>query len=197
MGRALGEDLPKPMVIETLVATALSQNPEIEFYEGEIIAAKAGRRVAGRPGNPELDLELGHKRSSGGDFSAEGVAYSVSLAQPIEWPGRIGLRKAIANGDIKLALLGLERFKTHLAGAIRTLAFQLAMAQDRAAVAQEVSDRFTAVKDVLVQREAGGVAPLLEIRAIDAASIVMEKEAFEAAVAMQKTLLELNQLMGG
>jgi cobalt-zinc-cadmium efflux system outer membrane protein len=196
MGRALGEDLPKPMVIETLVATALSQNPEIEFYEGEIIAAKAGRRVAGRPGNPELDLELGHKRSSGGDFSAEGVAYSVSLAQPIEWPGRIGLRKAIANGDIKLALLGLERFKTHLAGAIRTLAFQLAMAQDRAAVAQEVSDRFTAVKDVLVQREAGGVAPLLEIRAIDAASIVMEKEAFEAAVAMQKTLLELNQLMG-
>ena len=79
------------MSIEKLVAMALAQNPEIKFYQSEIRAAKAGRRIAGRPGNPELDLDLGHKRSSGGDFSAEGLAYSVSLAQPIEWPGRIGL----------------------------------------------------------------------------------------------------------
>ena len=190
------DDKPEPMAIEKLVATALSQNPEIRFYQSEIVAAKAGRRVAGRPGNPELDLELGHKRSSGGDFSAEGLAYSVSLAQPIEWPGRVGLRKAIANGDIRLALLGLERFKTRLAGEVRSLAFRLSTAQDKAAVAEEVSNRFKAVKEVLVQREAGGVTPLLEIRAIDAASVVMEKEAFEAAVEMQKVLLRLNQLMG-
>jgi cobalt-zinc-cadmium efflux system outer membrane protein len=196
LGILKAEEAPVPVAIANLVATALSSNPEIQFYESEIVAAKAGRRVAGRPGNPELDLEIGRKRSTGGGFSAEGLAYSVSLVQPIEWPGRIGLRKAIANGDIRLALLGLEQFKTHLTGAVRNLAFGLATAQDKAAVAQEVSDRFSAVKDVLVQREAGGVTPLLEIRAIDAASIVMEKEAFDAAVEMQKALLKLNQLMG-
>lgn len=184
------------MGIEQLVAQALSQNPEIRFYESEIVAAKAGRRTAGRLGNPKLDLEIGQKRARGGDFSAEGIAYSVSLAQPVEWPGRIGLRKAIANGDIQLALLGLERFKTHLSARVRSLAFRLATAQDKSAVADEVSGRFEAVKEVLVQREAGGITPLLEIRAIDAASVVMEKEAFEAAVEMQKVLLELNQLMG-
>ena len=132
IGLASADDKPGPMAIEKLVTTALSQNPEIRFYQSEIVAANAGRRVAGRPGNPELDLELGHKRSSGGDFSAEGLAYSVSLAQPIEWPGRVGLRKAIANGDIRLALLGLERFKTRLAGEVRSLAFRLSTAQDKA-----------------------------------------------------------------
>ena len=192
----LAEKKPVPMSIDALVTTTLASNPEIKFYQAEISAAKAGRRLAARPGNPELDLDIGRKGSSGSDFSAEGLAYSVSLAQPIEWPGRIGLRKAIANGDTKLATLGLERFKTRLASEVRSLAFRLSTAQDKAAVAEEVSDRFIAVKEVLVQREAGGVTPLLEIHAIDAASVVMEKEAFEAAVEMQKVLLELNQLMG-
>ncbi|MEZ5325881.1 MAG: TolC family protein [Verrucomicrobiales bacterium] len=195
-GLLFAQEKPAPMGIDQLAAEALSQNPEVKFYESEIVAAKAGRRVAGRLGNPELDLEIGEKRSSGGDFSAEGLAYSVSLAQPIEWPGRLGLRKAIANGDIQLALLGLDRFKTLLTGKVRSLAYRLSTAQDKAAVAEEVSNRFDDVKEVLVQREAGGVTPLLEIRAIDAASIVMEKEAFKAAIEMQKILLELNQLMG-
>ena len=187
---------PQPMEIDELVASALAENPEIRFYEAEVAAAKAERRKAGKLGNPELDLEIGQKRSSGDGFSAEGVAYSVSLAQPVEWPGRIGLRKAIANGDIALAELGLERFKTHLAGRVRSLAFRLSTAQDKAQIADAVSGRFGAVKDVLVQRESGGIAPLLEIRAIDAASVVMEKNAFDAAVEMQKILIELNQLMG-
>lgn len=190
------EDKPAPMTIEKLAAEALAQNPEAKFYASEIVAATAGRRVSGRLGNPELDLEIGQKRSSGGDFSAEGLAYSVSVAQPIEWPGRRGLRQAIANGDVKLARLGLERFKTRLTGKVRSLAFRLTTAQDKAATAEEVSNRFNAVKEVLVQRETGGVTPMLEIKAIDAASVVMEKEAFEAAVEMQKVLLELNQLMG-
>ena len=196
VGLLLAQEKQEPMSIDKLAAQALATNPEIKFYESEIAAAKAGRRVAGQLRNPELDLEIGQKRTSGGDFSVEGLAYAVSVAQPIEWPGRIGLRKAIANGDIQLALLGLERFKTRLSGEIRSLAFRLSTAQGKAVIAEEVSNRFNGIKDVLVQRETGGVTPLLELRAIDAASIVMEKAAFEAAIEMQKVLLELNQLMG-
>lgn len=182
--------------IDELVAQALANNPEMQFYAAEIDAAKADRRVAGRLRNPELDLELGRKRASGEGFSSEGLVYSASLAQPIDWPGRMGLRKTIANGDVRLAELGLERFKTFLAGRVRSKAYRLSVLQEKAAIAAEVSDRFNAVKEVLVQREVGGVTPLLEIRAIDAASVIMEKEALEAAVEMQKVLLNLNQLMG-
>jgi len=192
----LAEQKPVPMSIDALVTKALASNPEIKFYEAEILAAKAGRRLAARPGNPELDLEVGRKRSRSDGFSSEGFAYAASLAQPIEWPGRIGLRKSIANGDIRLAELGLARFKTYLAGRVRTLAYRVSIQQTKANTAAEVSDRFTAVKEVLVQREAGGVTPMLEIRAIDAASVTMEKAALDAAVEMQRVLLELNQLMG-
>jgi len=194
--RSVAQDSSDPVLIETLVERAVAQNPEIHFYEAEIAGAKAGRRVAGRPGNPELDFNLGRKRSRDGNFRGEGVAYAVSLVQPIEWPGRLGLRKAIANGDIQLAELGLERFKYHLAAKVRRLGFQLATAQEKAAIAATVSERFEAVKDVLLQREVGGVTPRLEIKVIDAATVSVEKEALDAAIEMQKILLELNQLLG-
>src|SRR2546427_7820321 len=87
------------VALEGLVAETLTENPELQFYRAELTAAKAGRKAAGLMPNPELGGSLGYKtsreRSTG--LSAEGVAWSASLVQPFEWPGRIGLRKAIAN----------------------------------------------------------------------------------------------------
>ena len=53
-----------------------------------------------------------------------------------------------------------------------------------------------ACREVIVQREPGGVAPMLEAKIIEASEIVVQRKAGEAAVEMQKALLELNQLMG-
>ncbi len=190
------EPEPVPLSIDGLVTQTLARNPEIKLYEAEIAVAKAGRSTAGKFANPQLDLDLGHKRVSGGDAKAEGVAYSVTLAQPIEWRGRIGLRKAIADRDIALAELGLKRFRAYLAARVKVLAYALATQQENAAAAAEVADRFTAVREVIVQREPGGVAPMLEAKIIEAAEVTIQREAGEAAVEMQKALLELNQLMG-
>src|SRR6185436_16843620 len=98
---------------EALVDETLKANPEMEFYRAELMAAKAGRKVAGLWANPELSGSVGQKtsREQSSGLNAEGVAWSVSLVQPFEWPGRIGLRKAIANRDVELAELGLERFR--------------------------------------------------------------------------------------
>lgn len=190
------QEKPSPLTIEVLVERALAQNPEIQFYEGEIAAAQAGRKVAAQLGNPELDFDLGRKTARSSDFRGDGVAYSVSLVQPVEWPGRIGLRKAIADGEIELAELGLKQFRAFLTGEVRQLAFRLSTAQEKASVAEEVAERFTAMKEVLVQREVGGIAPRLEIKAIDAATVTMEKDSLDAAIEVQMVLLELNQLMG-
>jgi cobalt-zinc-cadmium efflux system outer membrane protein len=182
--------------LDALVAEALGKNPELKFYEAEIAAAKAGRKTAGLPGNPELSGGVGRKRVSGGGLSAEGVAWSVSVVQPFEWPGRIGLRKAIANHDIELAQLGYERFKIALAGRVRTLAYGLFAAQERAAAAAEVAERFRALREVLVQRDPAGLTPLLETRVIEATELNAQRKAGEAALATQSALLELNQIRG-
>ncbi|HMJ65690.1 MAG TPA: TolC family protein, partial [Candidatus Binatia bacterium] len=180
------------ITIEALVAEALEKNPELKFYEAGITAAKAGRKTAGRFPNPELSASGGQKRISGGSLAAEGVAWSVSVAQPFEWPGRIGLRKAIANRDIELAQLGLERFRAALAARVRTLAYGQFAAEQKAATAREVAERFQMLREVLVQRDPAGITPLLETRVIEATELTMQRKASEAAIAAQAAALEMN-----
>ena len=184
------------VTIEALVAATLAQNPELRFYEAEITAAKAGRKTAGLFANPELSGSVGQKTVRGGGLSAEGVAWSVSVVQPFEWPGRLGLRKAIANRDVELAALGYERFKVALTGRVRTLAYGLFAAQEKAAAAGEVAERFKALREVLVQRDPAGLTPLLETRIIEATELNAQRKASEAILGTQSALLELNQLRG-
>lgn len=182
--------------LDALVAETLARNPELKFYEAEILAAKGGRKTAGLLANPEVSGSVGNKTVRGGGLSTEGVAWSVSVVQPFEWPGRIGLRKAIANRDIELAELGYARFKIALAGRVRTLAYGLFAAQEKAVAAREVAERFKALREVLVQRDPAGLTPLLEIRVIEATELTMQRRASDATLAAQAALLELNQLRG-
>lgn len=185
-----------PLSISKLVEQTLAENPEIQFYEAEILSAKAGRKQAGKWANPELSLDAGRKSLKGSDASASGLAWAASLAQPVEWPGRLALRKAIANSDVELAELGLTRFKQAVAAKVCSLAYGLAMQQERTAAAVEVSDRLASLRDVIVQRDPAGITPLLEAKVIEAAAIVVQKQAGDANIQMQKALLELNQLRG-
>ncbi|MDB6059510.1 MAG: outer rane efflux protein [Verrucomicrobiales bacterium] len=184
--------------LDALVAETLEKNPELKFYEAEIATTKAGRKQAGLWSNPELSSSVGRKtardRTSG--LNGEGVAWSVSVVQPFEWPGRIGLRKAIANRDLELAQLGLERFRKALASRVRDLGYSYFAAKEHAAVAREVADRFKALREVLVQRDPAGISPLLETRVIEATELTMQRKASDADVATQGALLELNQLRG-
>jgi outer membrane protein, heavy metal efflux system len=186
----------KTFDLEALVAEVVQHNPELRFYEAEITATKGGRKTAGLLANPELSGSLGQKTVRGLGASAEGIAWSVSVVQPFEWPGRIGLRKAIANQDLELAELGYERFRLALAGRARLLAYSYFAAQEKAAAAREVSERFRALREVLVQRDPAGLTPLLETRVIEATELTLQRKANEAALAEKTALLQLNQLRG-
>lgn len=191
-----GEAAPGPRTIGSVVAEALANNPELKFYEAEISAAKAGRKSAGLLPNPELNGTVGRKTTRGADLSGEGLSWSVSVLQPLEWPGRLGLRKAIANRDVELAELGLERFKVAVAGRVRSLGYAVFAAQLQASAANDVADRFHALRETLVQREPAGVTPLLETRVIEATELTAQRQATEANLGVRAALLELNQLRG-
>ena len=188
----------EPIALETLVSETVAKNPELKFYEAEIAAAKGGRTTAGEWANPELGAELGSKRvrDLAGNKLGDGAVWSVSLAQTFEFPGRINLRKAIANRQIELAQLGLEQFRAALAARVRTLGWQVLAARQRAEAAREVARRFQDLLDVLVQRDAAGVAPMLETRIIEASAFTLNRRASEAAIAARNAKFELNQLRG-
>ncbi len=184
------------LALDALVAETLEKNPELNFYRDEIAATKGERRTAAAWANPEATTTLGQKSVRGGGLSGEGVAWSVSVHQTIEWPGRIALRKAIANHQIQLAELGFAQFKAALATRTRTLAYNLFAAQEKAAAAREVADRFQQLREMLVQRDPAGLTPLLETRIIEATELTLKRKSSEAALAMQSAMLELNQLRG-
>src|SRR6185436_15769401 len=120
------------ITLDELVNEIVGKNPELNFYRAEIAAAKGERRAAAIWANPELSTSVGQKRVTSGGLSAEGVAWSVSVQQTFDWPGRIPLRKAIANHQIQLAELGFEQFRAALTSRARTLTFNLFAAQEKA-----------------------------------------------------------------
>ncbi|MDB6025404.1 MAG: transporter, partial [Verrucomicrobiales bacterium] len=202
LAKSFAEKAPSPakteavVSLDVLVSIALEKNPEVNFFKAEIAAAKGEKRTAGTWQNPEFSTELGHKRATSGGLSAEGTAWSVSVMQPFEYPGRIALRKAIANRQIELAEIGYGQFQAALAARVRMLGYTLLAAQEKAEAAQKVAERGQELVEVLVQRDPAGVTPLLESRIIEANVIVAKKRAAEAAKQAKVALYELNQLRG-
>jgi cobalt-zinc-cadmium efflux system outer membrane protein len=184
--------------VADLIDDISASNPELKFYEAEIAAAKAGRRSAAAWNDPELSLQGGRKRvrDANGMLAGEGTAWSVSIMQTFEWPGRLDLRKAIANREVQLAEIGLDRFKRALAARARVLSYGLYAANSKVSAIREVADRFTALKETFLSREPGGITPLLETRVIEATELNLQRRAADAELSLQGALIELNQMRG-
>lgn len=186
------------LTLDNLVAEALAKNPELQFYETEIAAARGQRRQTGTLPNPELSAALGSKSVSdlAGNKLGDGPIWAVSVAQTFEFPGRVSLRKAIAGKQIDLAQLGLEQFRTALANQVRLLGYRAMAAEQKAEAAKEVAARFQDLLAVLVQRDPAGVAPLLDTRIIEASALTLARRSSKAAQEKQAAVYELNQLRG-
>ena len=183
---------------EALVKQALQRNPELNFFVAEIAAAKGAVRTAGTVRNPELNSEVGYKnsRESSGGISGDGAILALSISQTVEYPGRIALRKAIANHDLVLAELHLEQFRLTLVARVRSLAFASTSAHERTRAVQEVASRTQALNDVLKERPLAGVAPQLEAQIINANLLTFQRQERESTLAEKTIAAELNQLCG-
>lgn len=195
---AAAQPAPESQPVEALVAEIVANNPELKFYAAEIDAAKADLRSSGSLASPELSFDLGRKRVRDltGTLAGSGTAWSVSVTQTFDWPGRLALRKSIANRQVELAELGLDRFKAALAARARVLAYSLYVAHEKAASVREVAARYETLRDIFLARDPAGVTPLLETRVIEAQELTLQRRAAEAELAAKAALMELNQLRG-
>jgi outer membrane protein, heavy metal efflux system len=184
--------------IASLIEEAYQKNPNVHFYEQEIAAARGDRRTAGTWPNPDLSGQIGGKiyNSLDGKYLGTGPVWTVSLTQTFEFPGRVSLRKAIADKQIALAQLGLEQFRVSLRNQIEMLCYRLLAAQDRAAAAIEVAQRFRYLIALLVQREPASPSPLIEMRILEGNAATLNRRATRAQIELQSAQFELNVLRG-
>jgi outer membrane protein, heavy metal efflux system len=191
---------PVPAIsIAALAADVVAGNPERQFLARQISLAQTGVAAAGRLADPEISVDFGEKRTDSpltGQRLGDGPAFAVSIQQPIEFNGRIPLRKAIAQGNVTLARLGLAQFDATLAGRARTLGYRLFAAGERADAAAAVAGRMRSLAGVLVARDPSGPTPRLEAAVLEASAINAERIAAEAQATYNATLYELNGLRG-
>ena len=183
---------------EALVKQALQRNPELNFFVAEIAAAKGAIRTAATVRNPELNTEFGYKnsREKSGGTTGDGAVLAFSFSQTIEYPGRIALRKAIANHDLVLAELHLEQFRLTLAARVRSLAYAMTGAHEKTMAVQDVASRTQTLNDVLKQRPLPGIAPQLEAQVVSANLLTFQRQERESTLAEKTIAAELNQLCG-
>ena len=184
--------------LDALVAEALARNPETNVYNAEIAAVKGERHTAGEWQNPEASTETGAKivRDYHGNTLGDGIIWTLGATQTFEYPGRVTLRKAIANHQVVLAELGLEGFRTALAARVRAAAFRATLGKAKAGAADEIAKRFDELATVLSQRPAAGVAQQADVRIIEANAIALKRRPLEAQREMQSAIYELNQFRG-
>jgi len=185
--------------IEALAVEVVAGNPERQYLARQIGLAQTGVQAAGRLADPEISVEFGERRTDNvqtGQRLGDGPAFAAAILQPIEFNGRIPLRKAIAQGDVTLARIGLAQFEATLAGRARTLGYRLFAADARAESARAVADRMRGLARVIVARDPAGQGPRLEAAVLEAGAITAERTAAEAEAAYNAALFELNGLRG-
>ncbi len=184
--------------VTSLVQKALATHPELRYYEAQIDVAQGGKTKAGEIKNPDLMTGVGNwrVRDLATNKVSDGPTWAVQLTQTFEWPGRLSLRKAIAQKDIELALLGLEQFRAALAGRVRTISWKMLAAQEKTRATEEVAKRFSTLSEVLLQRDPAGAAPRLEALIIQANALTLGSEATLARNELEAARFELNQLLG-
>lgn len=184
--------------VTSLVQKALATHPELRYYEAQIDVAQGGKTKAGEIKNPDLMTGVGNwrVRDLATNKVSDGPTWAVQLTQTFEWPGRLSLRKAIAQKDIELALLGLEQFRAALAGRVRTISWKMLAAQEKTRATEEVAKRFSTLAEVLLQRDPAGAAPRLEALIIQASALTLGSEATLARNELEAARFELNQLLG-
>ncbi|MDD4931993.1 MAG: TolC family protein [Methylacidiphilaceae bacterium] len=166
--------------LDALVAEALARNPEITYYEGAIGAAKGQAVQARILPYPQIEGFAGPWYSTptrGG--TTTGWMQEYAIYQPLFFPGKMSLAKAIAEKDVRVAEIGLQQFRLSLAIQVRTLAYRLGVGTANARIAREVSERAAGLVDFLRKRPAAGVQGYLDLRILEGSLVDLQRLARE------------------
>ena len=164
---ALAESSVRSFTPEELVTLALSDNPELRFYQEQITA-----------------------------LPKPSAAKPTTIPQPLDFPYRENLRRAVLNLDVDLARLYLAAFRFVLAGTVRLKAMEYQAATESAATANDLAARISTLVKMLEERPAAGVQALIERRILEGAALPFLRHAAEAEVKSELLRTELNGLIG-
>ena len=183
-------------VLTTLIDEALAHNPELLASRQLELAAQARpTQAAARPG-PTVGVFY-QNDGVGPSLGREPMTMlGVSGGQDIPYPGKLGLRRQVAQADAGVAGLDVERARLSLVGSVKRAYYGLLLARGLAALALEQRNVWQEVQETARVRYASAVGSQQEmLRAQVEATRVQALHAQHHAEARAR-LAQLNALLG-
>jgi len=174
---------------------AAAKNPNFAEYAAAREAALAEVMAATAWKNPSLEAGVGRGKTRGTP-STSGFEYSLGLIQPIEWPGKRGVRKEAAEAGVKVAELDEALFRSTLRADVLRAYWTAVYCDDDHLLGRSLAE--IAVKECRLMEalRAGGEVPDAGMLPFRREASRLEQERVKLAGELDMALLLFNKLCG-
>lgn len=182
--------------LDSAIAEALRNNPELRSFEASVGAAKGGVKTARIIQNPELSVAPGVRHLKNGGTSGDLFHAEFSLSQLFQFPGKRALKIAIAEKNVQVQQLALEGFRFALAAKVRRAFYQLLAAQRITTLRNEqVGSARTFVESSWKRAESGYASDFETVKS-QSELIAAQRGLFDSQGKVATARATLNTLLG-
>ncbi|MEO6223890.1 MAG: TolC family protein [Vicinamibacterales bacterium] len=174
------------LTLDAAIERALAANPSLLASRAGRAVADAGLGVAAERPNPEVIYEA----------EREAPRQAIGVSLPIELGGKRGRRLSLARASVASTEAGIARTISMIRSAVRLAYFELAAANQRTAMADDVRGLAVRARDAAQARFLAGDVPRLDLLQTELALADVESDRAAARGEAQALAAELNALLG-
>jgi len=187
---------PKSATLDDLIADALANNPELRVLEAAVESARGGLITATAWQNPEVSVAPGIKRVNADDGDESTFHFEAELVQPLRFPGKRAVDRAIAVGNVELQELALDVLRWQLRQNVRKVFSQLLAVTKTVELRREQVESSRLFAEAAQRRAQSGYASDFESARSEAELITAKKALREADAVSIGLRATLNTLLG-
>jgi outer membrane protein, heavy metal efflux system len=187
---------PEDPVLQALIEEALIANPELAAARHAVFAAKARPDQAGSRPGPKAGVFYQNDGWSPSLGREPMTLLGVMGEQELPYPGKLDLRRSMAESDAAASSAELERSRLGLIGSVRRAYYGLLLARDLAELAQEHREIWREIQETARARYASAVGSQQELLRAQVEATRLNAIHIQHHAEARARLAELNALRG-
>ena len=190
---AAAEDA-RSYTLNELIDIAVEKNPDAAAFRANLAAARGV--VVSEAAYPNPELELTGSRGESLDGTESRDEYSVSIGQPLEWPGKRSFRKKAAKAALEAARYDGEAFMLELRREVKAAFYELLFEKQGVEISAENLKTVNKLLETVRARVEAGESPGFELVKARVEALKTTKELRKAQKMVVTARTRLNSLLG-
>ena len=186
----------RTITIEDALALAEEFNPGVVASQGREDAARAGIVTARQFPNPSVDVNAGPQRPRNDSGALSGTAWTVGVAQPIEYPTVRESRRRAAEANLGSVEASTLTFRAQLSAFVKSSFFEVLQRQEQLGISEEDLKLLAEIRDRVALRAKLGESPKLDLVRTETEVLNAQRNRDTAAVRVTQSKLALANLVG-